>query len=71
LIGVRTSFDVTLNVIFYLTTIFITIIMLNLLIAIIGDTYEIIKAAEIEVKINYYFNSIKKKITLEMHLNFR
>jgi len=47
--GNNTSYDVILYLIFYLTTIFITIIMLNLLIAIIGDTYEIIKAAEIEV----------------------
>lgn len=30
-----------------------TIIMLNLLIAIIGDSYEIIKAAEFEV--NFFF----------------
>jgi len=46
--GQKTSYDVILYLIFYLTTIFITIIMLNLLIAIFGDTYEIIKAAEIE-----------------------
>jgi len=45
----KRSYDAILYLIFYLTTIFITIIMLNLLIAIIGDTYEIIKAAEIEV----------------------
>jgi len=74
LFGVHTSFDVTLYVIFYLTTIFITIIMLNLLIAIIGDTYEIIKAAEIEVQINKYFNNIKVKlfsIYLEIDLKIR
>jgi len=51
LFGLHESFDITLYLVFYLTTIFITIIMLNLLIAIIGDTYEIIKAAEIEVQI--------------------
>jgi len=48
--------------------------MLNLLIAIIGDTYEIIKAAEIEVQINKYFNNIIGKlfsIHLKMDLNFR
>jgi len=61
LFGVHTSFNVSLYVVFYLTTIFITIIMLNLLIAIIGDTYEIIKAAEIEVQINKYFNNIEEK----------
>jgi len=34
---------------FYISTLFMTIIMLNLLIAIIGDSYEKIKAAEVEV----------------------
>jgi len=39
--------------------------MLNLLIAIIGDTYEIFKAAEVEVYfINIFFIFGKKKIFL-------
>lgn len=31
---------------FYISTLFITIVMLNLLIAIIGEAYDVIKAAE-------------------------
>jgi len=43
--------------------------MLNLLIAIIGDTYEIIKAAEVEVSIlKNIFYILKKKIIF--NLNF-
>lgn len=41
-----------------MSTLFMTIIMLNLLIAIIGDSYEKIKSAEIEVKnlkFKYYY----------------
>lgn len=49
-----------------MSTIFMTIIMLNLLIAIIGDSYEIIKAAEFEVifiiKLKKLINIYKKKI---------
>lgn len=37
---------------FYISTLFMPIIMLNLLIAIIGDSYEKIKSAEIEVNKN-------------------
>ena len=39
----------TTYILFYISTLFMPIIMLNLLIAIIGDSYEKIKSAELEV----------------------
>jgi len=45
------QFKAITYLLFYISTLFMTIIMLNLLIAIIGDSYEKIKAAEVEVRI--------------------
>jgi len=43
------KFSFIVYFIYYITTIFITIIMLNLLISIIGDVYDTIKEANVEV----------------------
>jgi len=55
--------------IYYITTIFITIIMLNLLITIIGDTYNSIKEANVEVIYKIIFKIITIKNSIYVHTN--
>lgn len=56
---------------FYISTLFMPIIMLNLLIAIIGDSYEKIKSAEIEVFFmhNKFFKNFYILLLIETLIN--